>query len=340
VAEVELKPVYLITGSDRPKVATALARLRRHFAPEAIERVSALEATAADAVAFCNAASLFDHRRLVVVEDVDGRPSADRKPTGGWKAADVKTLGEYLAAPAPATVLALVGHEVKRDSPLAKACARAGEVLEFAIAKRQLAQWVAERFAQHGVRAEADACAALLHLVGEDVHALASEIEKVATWAAGDPVGEREIEELVPATADTPTFALTDAWAKRDAASALAASEAILDRENRPRRDTVPRLAGALAGHAGRMRRLKALVAAGGRPREAAGRLKMHPFYAEKVARQAEGFSEEDLRQATVRLAALDLALKGDSRLGPDLELQRALLDLTAPAEVPRRTRV
>jgi hypothetical protein len=31
-----------------------------------------------------------------------------------------------------------------------------------------------------------------------------------------------------------------------------------------------------------------------------------------------------------VRLAELDLALKGDSRLAPDLELQRALLDLTA----------
>ena len=28
------KPVYLLTGSDRPKVDTALARLRRHFQPE------------------------------------------------------------------------------------------------------------------------------------------------------------------------------------------------------------------------------------------------------------------------------------------------------------------
>ena len=70
--------------------------------------------------------------------------------------------------------------------------------------------------------------------MGEDLDALASEVEKVATWAAGEPVGEREIEELVPATADTPTFALTDAWANRDSAAALTASEAILDRESRP----------------------------------------------------------------------------------------------------------
>ena len=38
-----LKAVYLLTGSDRPKIETALARLRRHFEPDAIELVSAQE---------------------------------------------------------------------------------------------------------------------------------------------------------------------------------------------------------------------------------------------------------------------------------------------------------
>jgi DNA polymerase III subunit delta len=339
VGDVELKPVYLITGTDHPKVAMALTRLRRHFAPEAVERISALEASAADAVELCNAGSLFGDGRLVIVDDVDGRPSAERRLSGGWKAADAAAVDAYLAEPAPATVLALVGHEVKRSSPLGKACARAGEVLEYSLPKKGLTSWVAERLAQQGVHAEPDACAALVQLVGEDPGALASEIDKVATWAAGEPVGEREIEELVAATADTPTYALTDAWARRDAAAALAASEAILERESRPRRDTVPRLAAALAGHAARMGRLKRLVAEGVRPREAAGRLRMHPFHAEKVARQAEGFSFEDLHEATARLAALDLALKGDSRLAADLELQRALIELSERDGPGRRTR-
>jgi DNA polymerase III subunit delta len=329
MVDVDLKPVYLITGSDRPKVATALTRLRRHFVPESVERVSALESRASDVVALCNSGSLFGDGRLVIVDDVDGRPTGERRLSGGWKAAEIAAIEAYLSAPAPATVLALVGHDVKKASPLGKTCARVGDVLEYSLAKRGLTQWVAERFAQYGVRAEPDACAALVHLVGEDLDALASEIDKVVTWAAGEPVGEREIEELVAATADTPTYALTDAWARRDPAAALAASEAILDRESRPRRDTVPRLAAALAGHAGRMRRLKRLAADGVRPREAAGRMRMHPFHAEKVARQAEGFSFEELDDATARLAVLDLALKGDSRLTPDLELQRALIELS-----------
>ena len=68
--------------------------------------------------------------------------------------------------------------------------------------------------------------------------------------------------------------------------------------------------------------------AEGVRPRDAAGRLKMHPFYAEKLFAQADRFSAEELGDALVRLAALDLALKGESRLASDLELQRALVDV------------
>jgi hypothetical protein len=55
-------------------------------------------------------------------------------------------------------------------------------------------------------------------------------------------------------------------------------------------------------------------------------------FYADKLYRQSDEFSREELESATIRLAQLDLALKGGSRLAPDLELQRALLDLSKPA--------
>jgi DNA polymerase III delta subunit len=77
------------------------------------------------------------------------------------------------------------------------------------------------------------------------------------------------------------------------------------------------------------VRACQALAAEGVRAREAAPRLKLHPFYAEKLFGQAEQFSPEELGDAVVRLAALDLALKGDSRLAPDLELQRALAETT-----------
>jgi hypothetical protein len=55
----------------------------------------------------------------------------------------------------------------------------------------------------------------------------------------------------------------------------------------------------------------------------------MHPFYAQKLYGQAERFSEDELCDAVVRLAELDGALKGQSKLAPDIEVQRALVDLS-----------
>jgi DNA polymerase III subunit delta len=326
----ELKAVYLITGGDRPKVETAVARLRRHFDEGAVERASALEATGADVVGLCNAGSLFGDARLVLVGHVDGRRNADNRLVNGWKAADVAAVSEYLTSPAPTTVLALVAEETRKDSPLAKAVASSGQVLDYPALKKNVLQWVGARFKEAGVRAEPDACAALVQLVGDDDRrALASEIDKIATWAAGEPIGAREVEDLVAATAETPTFALTDAWAARDPAELLDAAERILGRSAKARRDETARIAAALGSHATKLKTAKRLSAQGVKSADAMGSLGTRSrYYADKLYEQAENFSGEGLRRATVRLAELDLALKGGSRLAPDFELQRALIDL------------
>ena len=327
----ELEPVYLVTGSDRPKVDRTLERLRGHFDSGAIERFAAAGqdgASGEDVVAACNAGSLLGDSRLVLVTEVDGRPDDRGRFTGGWKKADVDAVVEYLGAPAPGAVLCLVGPATKRDSPLAKACAKAGSVLEWEVAKGKLDQWVAEEFAKRGVKVERTVCHELVQLVGDDKLALALEIDKLATWAAGEPIGGEEVRQLAVAFGDRPPWDLTDAWGDHDAATALAVIEEKLDRNAIPRRAQAAMLAGSLAAHLTRLRQLAAVAREGMRPKDAAGRLKLHPFQAEKLARQAEGFSPEELDDATVRLAELDHALKGGSRLAPDLELQRAVADL------------
>lgn len=323
--------MYLITGSDRPKVETALARLRAHFEAESIEIVSALDASGVDAVGLCNAGSLFGDARLLVVTDVDGL-KGDGRRRGGWKADDVEAIGAYLESPAPATVLALVADELKPSSALWKVCDKRGLVLSFDVAKKELHGWVADQFRQRGTRAEPDAVAALVQLVGDDLHALKAEVDKIATWAGDEPVGEREVAALVASNVDVPGYELTEAWAARDVARVLELSESTFEHDSKPRRDVAPRLAGTLGAHLGRLRAMKKLAAEGVSSKEAASRLKLNPFYAGKLYKQADSFSEEELDEAVVRLAELDGALKGQSRLAPDLELQRTLVALTRPA--------
>lgn len=293
-----------------------------------MELLSALEVSGEEVAGLCNAGSLFGDARLIVVTDIDGL-KGDGRRKGGWKAADVEAIGSYLASPAPATVLALVAEELKASAALWKVCDTQGLVLPYDVAKKELHGWVADQFRQRGTSAEPDAVAALVQLVGDDLHALKAEIDKIATWAGDEPVGEREVSTLVASNADVPGYELTEAWAAREVARVLELSETIFEHESKPRRDVAPRLAGTLGAHLGRLRAIKRLAAEGVSSKEAASRLKLNPFYAGKLYKQAESFSEEELDDAVVRLAELDGALKGQSRLAPDLEVQRTLVALT-----------
>jgi DNA polymerase-3 subunit delta len=315
----ELKPVYLITGGDRPKIQRALRRLRDRIGEEATELLSAHEASADDAVAACNSLGLLGGGgRLVVVDEVER-----------WKAADAKAITAYLASPAPDTVLALVAAEVKKDSALAKACAKAGDVLVYDVPKRRLSEWVAKQFADRGVSVESEAARLLVEVVGEDPEELASEVDKIATWAGDEPVGTREIELLAAGCAEIPGYELTDAWGRRDLAAALASCETLLERSGDPVSRTVPMLIGMLVAHVGRVRDCQTFADEGLTAREAASRLKRHPFYVEKLYAQARNYGPDELRDAVVRLAELDHAVKGGSRLTVDLELERALVEIT-----------
>jgi DNA polymerase-3 subunit delta len=294
-------------------------RLRDRVGADATEHLSARETTGADAVAACNALGLFvGEGRLVIVEE------AER-----WKAADVKDVAAYLLSPAPATVLALVGEEIKADSALAKAVAKAGQVLAYDVAKRKLPEWVAEQFARLGGKADADACRALVDIVGDDLDELATEIDKLTTWAGGEQITLRQVELQAAGRAETSIFSLTDAWGRRDVGAALRAAEEIMERSARPRSGELMRIIGSLVNHVGRVRRCQKLAEEGVRPKDAAARLKMHPFVAEKAFAQAANFSAEELGDVLVRLAQLDAAAKGGSRLPADLELARALVDVT-----------
>ena len=332
MATPELKPVYLISGNDRPKVEVALARLRGRFDAGSIERlvVAGKEgASGDDVVAACNAGTLLLGERLVLVTEVDGRRDDRGRLSGGWKAADVDAVADYLRAPAPGTVLCLVGEELKKDAPLGKACAKAGDVLVWEVDKRGLGAWVAERFREREVRIERDACAALIDIVGDDKLALSLEIDKLASWADGEPLGVEEVRRVATPFADEPPWALTDAWGKRDVATVLAVVEGMLDRSPRPRREEAAALSARLAAHLGKLTRMKALLETGLRPKEAAAKLGMKDFPGQKLARQSEAFSVEELNEATIRLASLDHAVKGGSKLAPDLELQLAVADVS-----------
>jgi DNA polymerase-3 subunit delta len=315
-----LRPVYLLTGSDRPKRSVALRRLRDRFGPDSVEHLSAHSASGADTVASANALGLFGESggRAVVVESVEN-----------WRKADVDALQAYLEDPTPDTVLVLVADDPKKDSPLERLAAAKGEVLRYDIPKgAKLVTWTSAQFKEAGVTADTEAARALVEIVGEEPVALAAEVSKIAAWADGDPVGRREVEQLATPGREGAAWAVTDAWGSRDLPALVEACELALEKKD-------PFLIAVnLASHVGKVRAAQALAEEGLTIKDIASRLRMKEFPARKALQQAERYSRAELDAALVRLAELDAAIKGASRLSAELELLLAMVDVTR-AEQP-----
>lgn len=315
-----LLPVYLLTGNDRPKIARAVRRLRSRFGDESVDQLTADTASGADAVAACNALGLFaggDGGRLVVIEGVER-----------WRKADVDEVTAYLADPVPGAVLTLVAGEALRSDALGKAVAAVGRILAYDAPKpRDLPGWVRGQFEARGVSVDQDTARALVEIVGDDLAALATEADKITTWAAGRPLEPADIEALATPAREATAWALTDAWGERDLPALLAACEAELER-----RDPFS-ISTRLAAHVGLVRRVQLLAAEGVPTREIAKRLKLHEFRVRKAVGHANRYSAEELDAAVVRLAALDAAIKGASRLSGELVLTRTLVELTRVPE-------
>jgi DNA polymerase-3 subunit delta len=320
VSTEPLLPVYLLTGNDRPKIVRALRRLRVRFGDDAVEQLAADGATGADAVAACNALGLFaggEGGRLIVVEGVEQ-----------WRKADVEAVKAYLADPVPGAVLALVAHEPLRSDVLAKAIAAVGQVLTYDAPKpRDLPGWVRAQFEARGASADQDAARALVEIVGDDLSALATEVDKIATWASGRPLQRAEIEALATPAREATAWALTDAWGERDLSTLLEACEAELERREPFGIST------RLAAHVSLVRNVQLLAAEDLPAREIAKRLKLHEFRVKKALGHASRYTRDELDAAVVRLAALDAAIKGASRLSGELVLTRTLIELTRAAE-------
>ena len=319
-----LLPVYLIHGSDRPKVDLAVRRLRQRVEQEG-GSVEVLHAGAAEdagtgeaAVGACNALGLFGGLRLVLVTGVEA-----------WDAPAGEPVIAYLDAPAPDTVLALVAEKVRADARLVKAVAKVGRVLPYELPERkELPGWLRKQAQRLGLELEPDALRRLLELGRDDALALSGEIEKLALWADGRPVTPADVDALCVLDPDLPPWDLTDALGERRGQDVLVMLGRFLD----GRDGEVARILPALARHLRQLHAAKLLVDQGAGAEQVAKALGLRSaFPARKLCRQSSLWTREELAEAIARIAAAERDTRGDSPLPDRFTLERAVA-LTSPA--------
>lgn len=189
----------------------------------------------------------------------------------------------------------------------------------------ELTEWVTSRVQESGGTIEKAALARFVAAVGSDLWWASSEIEKLVHFAGGKTITEADVDLLVAATFDDNIFALTDALGNRDTGTALRLLEEQFALGVEPLF-----LVSRLAWHCRNLIGARALLDEGkSNPRTIASQLQIHPYVAQKCARQAEAFTLTELIRLYGSLTETDEALK-TRRVDA-----RALLDLLATAFSP-----
>jgi DNA polymerase-3 subunit delta len=188
----DLAPVYYLYGpEDVLKDEAVKTILDRSLDPTLrdfnFDQRSAAQLDAEEVHALCNTLPMLAERRVVLLRDIEG-----------WKR---KTKGRaefirYLQRPSPETVVIMVqgSAEEADDKELA---AGAYTVRFDPLPPERARKWLSHQAARLGVTLEPEAAEHLMRSVGSDLSALTSELAKLASLPAGEPLTAERVGELV-----------------------------------------------------------------------------------------------------------------------------------------------
>jgi DNA polymerase III subunit delta len=168
-------------------------------------------------------------------------------------------------------------------------------------------RWAIERARHHGAEMDGKAAALLREYTGEETLLADQELRKLAAYVDGArPIGAADLERLTPFRAEGDVFAMVDSVGGRDGAKAMRTMQNLLAEED-------PRYVFTMV-----VRQFRLLLLArealdrGLAPRQVLTESphRLPGFVADKVGRQALGFSLDQLTDVYRELLALDVASK------------------------------
>ena len=304
--------VYLLLGDDEERKARGVEKLRRGRAVEAFD---ASVATPQAAVSACNSFDLFGDGPFVVVRNLDA-----------WNAAQKAVVVDYLRDAPEGADLLLLGKKLGAREKLLAAVQKNGDVADFRQPTgRALVKWLVGHAKKLGLDLPEEVAADLAERVTGDKMRLVRETEKLALYVGGGTATHEDVEKLCPPDVQSNIFAFVDALAAGERGRAVELLEALVGTGEPPLRLTfmVRRQFRLVA-------RARALFERGVPQPEVARDLKVPPFVARKLSEQSRKLDERDLERALATVLELESGLKGGSNLRDGLQIELAVLKLSA----------
>ncbi|MGE0548727.1 MAG: DNA polymerase III subunit delta [Kofleriaceae bacterium] len=297
-----LDPIYVVHSEHPILIERLVSAIRDGAVPPATRGfnydVVEGKPSAARIIALAQTLPMMAARRMVFVRELAGLPAEDAEP-----------LLAYLAKPNPSTVIVAVTSKLDKRMKLYAQLSKKGwlHVLE---APRQLAPWVRAEAQARGVKLDGAAVTRLVDAVGSDLSRLALSVEQLGLFAGDRPVTADDVDELVADTRERSVFELTDAIGAADRTRALAAVNSLCDQ-----RESAVGVVVMLGRFVRQLSLVHALRSGGVARPEWGARIGVPPFVVDKLIAQARRYSPTALSAATIQLAAIDRALKGDITL-------------------------
>ena len=311
--------VYLFYGQDRFSIREALSAMKDEVGPAELRDVNVTtfdgsDVSLAELTATCNTVPFLAEKRLVAVEGLLSRfetapPSRGRARPPSERGADVgewESLTEYLPNVPETTDLVFMDGALRSTNPLLARIGPLVTVRTFPLPRAgELRQWIHARAADGGADIEPEAVRLLAETVGADLQTLDQEIQKLATFRAGEPVLKRDVEELVSYSREANIFTMVDAVIEGRTGVAVRVTHELLD-AGRP--------AAYLLVMIARQTRLlllaKDLKANGVPSAEMGRRLRLSGFPLRKTLEQEGRLTAERLVDMHRKLLEADLAMK------------------------------
>jgi len=330
--------LYVLHGRDDFSLREELARIKGELDSDGMlssntDVLDGREVSPEQLMVICDTMPFLSAHRLVVVEGLlkrFDRPERPRRGARGARGGSTEALerwrglAEYAQRMPGTTTLVLVDEEVSANNPLLKALSSAGQVREFRLLRPgAVLQWILERAQNEGIDISPAAARLLADLVGNNLWVLASELEKLASYAQGRRIEGADVRALVSEARQVNIFAMVDAIVERRAAVALRLLRQLT---------TAGAEGGYLLAMVVRQYRFiiqaRELMTAGVPAQEIGKRLGVaSEFVLRRILDQAQRYSLSRLKAAYRRLLEADVGVKR-GQYGEELALELLVHDL------------
>lgn len=265
--------------------------------------------------------------RVVIVKGLIAHLT--RKGAGEIGKSGLERLLKELPELPPYARLVLVEREsLRADSRLVKlANAQAQGFIKDHPLPKDATQWIIDRAKKaHNATIQPQAAVALASVTGNDLRRADNELFKLVAYTENArPITEKDVALLTPYVAEANVFELADAIATQDGRKALSLVHTALDQD--PRDEGF----GLFALVVRQFRHLllaREHLDSGGSPKDVASLLKIHPYPAEKIAKQCRAFSITQLETIFKRLQKYDQEMK-TGKIAPKLALDLLIASLS-----------